>query len=97
MLEGFLQSLKAMLDVNLEDPDKTETVEVADEVTHSLVAESDAPYQRDHQQDQGKERDSVSRDEQHENVEQGILSGFRNKIKRLINRFSNFLARGKQK
>ena len=104
MLEGFLQSLKAMLDVNLEDPDKTETVEVADEVTHSLVAESDASYQRDHQQDQpdwsqdqGKERDTVSRDEQHENVEQGILSGFRNKIKRLINRFSNFLARGKQK
>lgn len=104
MLEGFLQSLKAMLDVNLEDPDKTETVEVADEVTHSFVAESDAPYQKDHQQDlparsqdQGKERDSVSRDEQHENVEQGILSGFRNKIKRLINRFSNFLARGKQK
>ncbi len=104
MLEGFLQSLKAMLDVNLEDPDQKESVEVVDEVTHSLVAESDALYQRDHQQDQldrsqdqGKERDSVSRDEQHENVEQGILSGFRNKIKRLINRFSNFLARGKQK
>jgi SNF2 family DNA or RNA helicase len=104
MLEGFLQSLKAMLDVNLEDPDKTETVEVADEVAHSLVAESNAPYQRDHQQDQpdrsqnqGKEIDSVSRDEQLENVEQGILYGFRNKIKRLINRFSNFLARGKQK
>ena len=95
MLEGFLQSVKAMLDVKLEDPDEKEMVE---------VAESDAPYQRDHQQeqqdrskDQGKESDSVSRDEKHENVEQGILFGFGNKLKRLINRFSNFLARKSKK
>ena len=98
MLEGFLQSVKAMLDVNLEDPDKTETVEVADEVTHSLVAESDASYQKEQQQDlpdrsqdQGMEKDTVFRGEQDENIGQGILSGFRNKIKRLINCFSNFL------
>ena len=99
MLEGFLQSVKAMLDVNLEDPDERETVDVADEITRSLVAETDMPYQRDHQQDlsgqsqdQGMEKDSVSRDEQDENVKQGILSGLRNRIKQLINRFSNFLA-----
>jgi len=106
MLEGFLQSVKAMLDVNLEDPDETETVEVADELTHRLVAETDVPYQRDHQQDQpdrsqdqdlGMEKDTVFRGEQDENVKQGILFGFRNKIKRLINRLSDFLARGKQK
>jgi len=102
MLEGFLQSVKAMLDVNLEDLDEQETVDVEDEDTHSLVAETDTPYQKDHQQDlpdrsrdQGMEKVSVSRDEQDENVKQGILSGFRNKIKRLINRFSNFLARKK--
>ena len=104
MLEGFLQSVKAMLDVNLEDPDEQESVDVVDEVTHSLVAETNTPYQKDHQQDvpdqsqdQGMEKDSVSRDEQDENVMQGILSGFGNTIKRLINRISNFLVRRKQK
>jgi len=91
-----------MLDVNLEDPDEQETFDVADELTHRLVAESDTSYQKGHQKDQpdrsqdhDQEKDSVFRDEQDENVKQGILSGFRNKIKRLINRFSNFLARKK--
>jgi SNF2 family DNA or RNA helicase len=102
MLEGFLQSVKAMLDVNLEDPDEQETVNLRDEITHSLVPETDAPYQKNRQQDlpdqsQDQEEDSVSMDEQDKNHKQGIFSGFRKKLRRLINRVSNFLVRRKRR
>ena len=42
MLEGFLQSVKTMLDVNLEDPVEQETVDVSNEIPHSFVAETKA-------------------------------------------------------
>ena len=80
MLEGFLQSVKAMLDVKLEDPDDKETVDVSNEIPQKLVAETKAPYQKDQlqdlpdrSQDQGMEKDSVSLGELDENVKHPYL------------------------
>ncbi|KKM00800.1 hypothetical protein LCGC14_1800780, partial [marine sediment metagenome] len=103
MLEGFLKSVKAMLDVDLEEPNEKEPAGVEYEAANSLVEEASDPYQKDKQQDltdhlrdQGQEEDPGPTGDQDEIVKQGILSGLRNKIKRLINRFSNFLSRKRQ-
>ena len=76
MLEGFLQWVKAMLDVRLEDSDDKETVDVSNEIPQKLVAETKAPDQKDQlqdlpdrSQDQGMEKDSVSLGELDENVQ----------------------------
>ncbi len=103
MLEGFLQSVRAMMDVSLDDPD---------EVIKSLAAEMNPPYQQEDQQDdmpdgvrdqlKDQDRDHTfrddpndpdDRDDRDENLRKGILSGFRKKLKRWIIRLSDFLAR----
>jgi hypothetical protein len=101
MLEGFLQSVRAMLDVSLDDPENTEPGDVPDEVIKNLAAESNAHYQPEDQQDDlpdqlqehGQDRDHASMNDQDENFRKGFLFGFRKKIKRWINRVSDFLIR----
>ncbi|MBL7112434.1 MAG: DEAD/DEAH box helicase [Bacteroidales bacterium] len=103
MIEGFLQSVKAMLDVNMEDPDEKEASYDENDKPYSQVAEFNAPYQKDQPRyladqvrNQGQEREHDSRGVQEESFKKGIFSVFRNRIIRLIKRFSNFLSGGEQ-
>ena len=110
MLEGFLQSVRAMLDANLDDPGNMVPVDVPDEVPYAipnnrLAAETNAYYpQQDQQNDMpdllqdrsedfGQDKDHASLSDRGENFKQGILSGFRKKLKRWINLVSDFLVR----
>ncbi|MEA3480240.1 MAG: DEAD/DEAH box helicase [Bacteroidota bacterium] len=93
MMEGFLQSVKAMLDCNLEEPGKKELADSSEEESNRLVAEPNASYQDDQQH--GMPGPSEKRD-QKTKVKRGVLSYIRYQLKRLFHRFSNFLTKRKR-
>jgi len=102
MLESFLQSVKAMLEVTLEDPDlkkpgDEKPVGVAEEIpADSLAAEAGAGYpekNRKHVMQDVLDEDHSSGNSRIEKSGRGILSGFRKKLKRLIKSLSDLLYR----
>ena len=107
MMEGFMQSVRSMLDVSLEDPGSEEPGEVpggvpehgSDEfLASSMVAEQNNHYDQEGQPNAplDQENDHPSGNDQDEKSNAGIRSGFRNKLKRWINRVWSFLARKSQ-
>jgi SNF2 family DNA or RNA helicase len=114
MLEGFLQSVKAMLDVELDDPGSREADESPEKIPdYSLAAEAGAAYQKEDLQkgtsvrllnrllkrllgrsaDQVRVRDHAYRNGRKGKARQGILPGFRKKLKNWIKRISDLLSR----
>jgi SNF2 family DNA or RNA helicase len=104
MLESFMQSVRAMLNVGLDDPVGVEQDEVPDEhpeqasdgiLTGSMAAEEDSPYEPTDQTDAstGQGNDESFWAHQNEKSIPGMRSGFGKKLKRWINRIWGFLTR----
>ena len=104
MLESFMQSVRAMLNVGLDDPVGSEPDEAPDAVpehvsyeslTGNIAAEQNGPYvsidRTDATTNQGN--DKPSRNHKEEKSMAGMRSGFGNKLKRWINRVWSFLTR----
>jgi len=107
MLEGFIQSVRAMLDVNLKDPDSGDTGEITETVPEhapdefpvsSMAAEKNVAYEQEGQQDtpSGHGNDEPSRNHLKEKLMAKAQSGFGKKLKRWFNRVWGFLS-GKRK
>lgn len=98
MLEGFLQSVKAMLDISLDQPAGKKTDYTTDAESSSLAAEMNASYQQEGLQkelvdelpDPGLDTDTASLND---HVDSGILSGFRKRVIRWISRISGLFKR----
>jgi SNF2 family DNA or RNA helicase len=104
MLEGFMQSVRSMLDVNLKDPDAGDPGEIPGVVPEhapdefpvsSMAAENNISYQQEGQfatpTEQGN--DKPSRYPQEDELMPVARSGFGKKLKRWINRIWGLLSR----
>ncbi len=98
MIEGFLQSVKAMIDVDMEDPAEKEPADYTFEKPFTQVAEANVMYQEDqhnnpdqYSKNQGQDGDPDLPGITVERSGKGVLSGFRYRLKRLAKRISNFL------
>jgi len=111
MLEGFMQSVRAMLDARLDDPGSEDSGEVQDAIpdavpdhasdefqTSSMAAEKNIPYEQKDQLDASpdQENDHPSRNNRDEKLKAWDRSGFRKNLKRWINRVWSLLARKMQ-
>ena len=108
MLEGFMQSVRAMLDVNLKDPDAEDPGEIPGKVPEAvqertpeefpvsgMAAEKNVAYEQEAQPDTptGKGNDEPSRNHPEDNFLAGARSGFGQKLKRWFNRVWGLLSR----
>ena len=107
MLEGFMQSVKSMLDVNLKDPDSGDTGEIPEAVPEhvpdeypvsSMASEVNVEYEQEGQPHTptGQGNDEASRNYQEDKILAGARSGFRKKLKRWFNRVWGLLARKRE-
>lgn len=103
MLEGFMQSVRAMLDARLDDPGFEEPGEVPDAVpepgsdeflTSSIAADEHGPFEQKGQTDapSGQGNDKPSRDHLNEKSKAGVRSGFGKKLKRWFTRVWGLLS-----
>jgi hypothetical protein len=95
MLEGFMQSVRAMLDFNLKDPEAGPEHAPDEFPVSSMAAEKNVSYQQEGQLDTPINQgiDEPSRNHQEDNLIAGARSGFGKKLKRWLNRVWGFLTR----
>ena len=89
MLEGFLESVKALTDVNLESPGHSGSTNIIPRYEENLATEANARYLQDHQKDDesiqnnnDQEKNANTQDNTEERKKPGFLRSFSKKIKR---------------
>jgi hypothetical protein len=98
MLESFMQSVRAMLDVNLKDPKAAKELTPEEFPFSGMAAEMDVAYEQEKQPDTptGQGNDEPFSNHQEDNFLEESSSGFGRKLKRLFNRVWGLLS-GKRK
>ena len=104
MLEGFMQSVRSMLDVNLKDPDSGDPGEIPEAVPEhvpdefpisSMTSGVNVAYEQEGQPytPTGQGNDEPIRNHQEDKFMAGARSGFGKKLKRWFNRVWGLLSR----
>ncbi len=100
MLEGFLESVKALMDVNLETPGNNYSKYVTSGETFDLAADVNARYLQENQNDStarvhthNHDRNTHVRTNQKKDKMTGFLNIFGKKVKRFFNRVTGFMFR----
>ncbi len=84
MLEGFLESVKALTDVNLESPGHSGSTNIIPRYEENLAAEANARYLQDNQKDNDQKKNTNTQDNTKESKKPGFLRFLSKKVKRFL-------------